>query len=113
MIDHERLEAYRYALDFVRQTVSLREPVLKGSGELVDQFRRASFSLVLNIAEGAGKVRKPDKQRFYAIARGSAFECAALLDLFQVCGMLPDTEHQRLKEILRRVVAMICGLCRR
>jgi hypothetical protein len=28
----------------------------RGNGELVDQFKRASFSIVLNIAEGAGKL---------------------------------------------------------
>jgi four helix bundle protein len=30
---------------------------------------------VLNIAEGAGKVRQADKQRYFAIARGSVMEC--------------------------------------
>ena len=54
MIDFERLEVYKYALEFVRHTIPLRETVSKGNGELTDQFRRASFSVVLNIAEGAG-----------------------------------------------------------
>lgn len=60
-------------------------PIIKliprGNRELVDQLKRAGISLVLNIAEGAGKSTSSDKKRFYAIARGSALECAAILDL--------------------------------
>ena len=47
MIDYERLEVYKCSLEFVRQTISLREIVSKGNGDLIDQFRRASFSVVL------------------------------------------------------------------
>ncbi|MBM4321616.1 MAG: four helix bundle protein, partial [Deltaproteobacteria bacterium] len=42
------------------------------------QLRRASISTPVNIAEGSGKTKEPDQQRYYAIARGSAMECAAL-----------------------------------
>jgi four helix bundle protein len=48
----------------------------------VDQFKRASFSIVLNIAEGAGKLKQADKERYFSIARGSVKECGALFDLF-------------------------------
>ena len=113
MIDFERLEVYKYALEFVRQTIPLRETVSKGNGELTDQFRRASFSVVLNIAEGAGKVGPADKQKFYAISRGSAFECAALLDLFHLFGLVNDADHQASKQLLERIIAMLSSLCRR
>jgi len=35
---------------------------------------------VLNIAEGSGRVSKPDRSNFYVIARGSTFECVAIFD---------------------------------
>jgi four helix bundle protein len=31
----------------------------------VDQFKRASFSIALNIPEGSGKVKQADKQRHF------------------------------------------------
>ena len=112
MIDYERLEVYKYALEFMRQTVPLREILSKGNGELTDQFRRASFSMVLNIAEGSGRIKTLDKRRFYAISRGSAFECGALLDLFHLSGLITDAEMRAFKTLLRRIVAMLSALCR-
>ena len=44
---------------------------------------RASGSVVACIAEGAGRRAPTEKRHFYAIARGSATECAALLELLR------------------------------
>ena len=63
VIDYERLDVYRLSLDFIASTSKLREGLPRGNGELSDQFKRASFSLVLNIAEGAGKHRKAPESR--------------------------------------------------
>jgi len=41
---------------------------------LIDQVRRASNSVIHNIAEGFGRYGNKDKTRFYKIARGSAYE---------------------------------------
>lgn len=45
-----------------------------------DQLRRASFSIMLNIAEGTCRFTKPDRRNFYIISRGSIFECVAIFD---------------------------------
>ena len=56
MLDYEKLDVYRIALEFVLTTIEIRDRLPRCDGELVDQFKRASFSVVLNIAEGAGKL---------------------------------------------------------
>jgi four helix bundle protein len=48
---------------------------------LADQIRRAASSIPLDIAEGAGASAAADKARFYRIARRSATESAAILDV--------------------------------
>ena len=111
MLVYEKLDAYRIALEFVIITVEVRDRLPRGSGELLDQFKRASFSIVLNIAEGAGKVRQADKQRYFAIARGSAMECGALLDLFQVLHHISPDEYCAGKKLLTRIGAMLSKLC--
>lgn len=35
---------------------------------------------MLNIAEGTSRATKKDRRHFYVMARGSVFECAAILD---------------------------------
>jgi four helix bundle protein len=61
--------------------------------------------VLTNIAEGAGRVAKADKRRCYAIARGEAFECAALSDLI-------DGAPREIAELLSRVIAMLPALTR-
>ena len=61
------------------------ERLPRGRAFLSDQLHRAAVSIPLNIAEGAGEFSQGEKARFYRIARRSATECAAILD---VCGRL-------------------------
>ena len=71
---------------------------------------RASTSIVLNLAEGAGKHSKADKRRYYLSARGSATESAALLDVLSRLQLLDAPGHQAGKEVLVRVVSMLIKL---
>ena len=79
-LDHEKLDVYHLALDFLVLANGIIEALPRGRSHLADQFTRASTSILLNIAEGAGKLSKPDKRRYYMTARGSSTESAALLD---------------------------------
>ena len=75
-----------------------------------DQLDRASTSIPLNIAEGNGKYTAPDRCRFFDIARGSALECAACLDVLVARKRLARAEQG--KEIPVRIVSMLVGLIR-
>ena len=78
---HENLDVYKLALDFLVFADQLIERLPRGRGHLADQLGRASTSIVLNLAEGAGKFSKPAKRRYYLSAAGSTTECAAILDV--------------------------------
>ena len=54
---------------------------------LSDQLRRAVASIPLTLAEGAGEFAPADKARFYRMARRSATETAAVLDVLAVLGL--------------------------
>jgi four helix bundle protein len=78
--------------------------------DLRDQLDRASSSILFNIAEGAGKAARADKQRFYEIARGSATETAAQLDVLQIRGVIADDEYAVARQLLLRTIQMLSRL---
>ena len=110
VLDHERLDVYQLSLDFMAFGNGVIEGLPRGRSHLADQLTRASLSIVLNIAEGAGKHSKPDKRRYYVTARGSATESAALLDVCARLKLLPDSGHKAGKEMLVRLVSMLIKL---
>jgi len=79
---------------------------------LLDQLKRSSLSLPLNVAEGTGKVSIKEKRRYFSIARDSALECYAAID---VCNILNCADKKTLceaKNLLTEIVAMLSALCR-
>jgi four helix bundle protein len=110
LLDHERLDVYHLALDFLVFANGLIESLPRGRSHLADQFTRASTSVVLNIAEGAGKLSKPDKRRYYLTARGSATESAALLDACLRLKLVEEATHTTGKEMVVRLVSMLIRL---
>ena len=72
----------------------------------------AATSIPLNTAEGAGEFAANEKARFYRMAKRSATECAAILD---VCGRLelvaPAT-HDEARGLLLRMVSMLTKLAK-
>ena len=108
-LDFERLDVYRVAVEFHALAASLRLP--PGRRELRDQLDRAALSVVLNTAEGAGRTGAADKARFYAMARGSAMECAALFDVLGNLRIAPRPTCVRARALLVRIVQMHTRLC--
>ena len=106
---HEKLLVYKRALEFVEL---VHEIILtqNGKSDAFDQLDRSSTSIPLNIAEGTGKYTGKDKCRFYDIARGSAVESAACLDLLLRKNKITIEENKKGKEILFDVVSMLVGL---
>jgi four helix bundle protein len=80
----ETFDVYRVSLDACRACAPIAP---KLSANLRDQLLRASSSAILNTAEGFGSRSRGVKRRHYEIARGSAMECVAILDLAVALGL--------------------------
>ncbi len=111
LLDAEKLDAYRIALEF--QAIAAQLVPKRGYAGLRDQLDRAGISIVLNIAEGCGRRSPADKARFYSMARGSATECAAILDLLGARGVIDDRLRNRARALLVRIVQMLSRLVTR
>ena len=88
----DTFDVYRVSLDACRSCVPIAASL---DANLRDQLRRASSSVVLNAAEGFGSRSRGVKRRHYEIARGSAMECVAILDLAVALGLQDDVAASR------------------
>jgi four helix bundle protein len=110
MFSHEKLEVYRCSLEFIELVLPLLKQIPKGNREISEQLKRASISLLLNIAEGAGRSAPDDKKRFYTTARGSALECAALFDLLLRWQFVSQETVNTCKNKLHQIASMLSKL---
>jgi four helix bundle protein len=112
VLHHEKLHVYQVSIQFVALAMPLSGQIPKGYAPLADQLRRAAWSIQLNIAEGVGKPSPSDQARFHAIARGSAMECGAILDVVAVLRVSSPRELASAKQLVVRMVEMLTKLCR-
>jgi four helix bundle protein len=111
-LDHERLDVYRVAVEFVAWVGDLiNDGPLKGCRiTAVKHLDDASRSIVNNIAEGNGKRSLPDRCRFFDMSRGSALECASCLDVLVARKRLQVEQVAIGKSMVVRIVSMLSKL---
>ena len=109
--DHEKLNVYQESIRFVAWTDDLLESIPK-SIAAHNQLDRACTSVPLNIAEGNGKHTPADRCRFFDIARGSALECSACLDVLVAKKIVSGSKAEEGKATLVAIVSMLVGLIR-
>jgi four helix bundle protein len=107
-MNFRKLDVYQYAVRFLPLAAAIADSLPPRYAALGDQLRRASLSIPLNIAEGSGKSTGPDQRRFYSMARGSAMECAAILDACRALARLPHSQWQN--PLFMRYYALFASL---
>ncbi len=109
-LDANKLHVYGVALELHALCSTLVGPLTR---VLRDQLERASLSVVLNVAEAGGRRSRRDKARYYMIARGSATEVAALLDVLALRHLAPPGAIRSARHLAIRAVQMLTRLDQR
>lgn len=106
----EDLKVYQKALDFIDSAYSITEKFPKNEDyALSSQFKRASTSIVLNIAEGAGDTNA-QFNRFLNIAKGSFKECVVCSTIAKRLNYLSDEEDYKNRIQLEELSKMTTSL---
>ena len=79
---------------------------------LSSQLRRASSSILLNIAEAYGRYHYLDRLRFLYIARGSLSETLSGFIVAQTVGYCNETQLNWSRELKIRIEKKLNGYCR-
>ncbi len=103
--DHEQLRVYGMAVDFAHW--SQGAAVGQARSHIRDQVRRAAESVVLNIAEGSGHPIGNARRNHYRMAKASAAECCACLDIIR-----PKAKEERQQQ-LRHIGGMLHKMAQR
>ena len=111
--DHERLDVYRLSIEYSAFAFGIASQMPSSHKNLKEQWLRASQSIPLNIAEANGKSSLKSRCNFFDIARGSAFECSAIQDIFIACQSQTTEELNPGKKLLIRIVSMLTKIARR
>ena len=109
MFDFEKLQVYNKAKAFNKEVYKfLQNSNLDNTTK--NQLRRASFSIMLNIAEGSGRDSRADKRHFYVMSRGSTFECVAIFDYLKDINTLSEESFIAFYKMLDELSRMLYGL---
>jgi four helix bundle protein len=111
--DHEKLEVYQRAIDFLVEADAVVAALPSGRSYLSNQLQRAALSISNNIAEGAGEFSRVEKARFYRMSLRSATECAALLDACRRLKLGGDPHIDSGRALLIRIVSMLTTMVRK
>ena len=113
LLDHEKLNVYQVAIEFVLLADEIIEHLPRGRAYLSDQLQRAALSIPLNIAEGAGEYAIDEKIRFYRMAKRSATECAGILDVCHRLELIEENRYVKGRELLIRIVSMLIKMAQK
>ena len=114
MGDFKKLRVWKEAHEFV---VLSNNAIRKLPGHekylLADQWRRAAYSVPLNIAEGTGRKGPREFCRYLGIAFGSLHELEAILELVESLEYIPPEEIGAIKAKRADCARMVYGLIQR
>lgn len=106
-MQHSQTRIYQRALELIKLSHEVSQAMPRGFAFLNDQLRRASSSVLLNFSEGFGRRSAKDRRHFFQIARGSALEVAAILDVALCHGALSEPLHAHGADLCDHLSAML------
>ncbi len=112
MFDFEKLDVYQAVKDQNLKVMNILKMNKEMDPYLMEQWKRASLNILLNLAEGTGRMTDTDKMHFLTIARTSVFESVAILDLLKSMNVIDETTFQELYNGYEKSSKMLLGMYR-
>lgn len=112
MFDFEKLDVYQVVKDQNLKVMNTLKVNKDLDPYLMEQWKRTSLNILLNLAEGTGRMNDTDKMHYLTIARTSVFESVAIIDLLKSMNILDDTTFQELYDGYEKSSKMLLGMYR-
>ena len=112
MFDFEKLDVYQVVKDQNLKVLNILKVNKDMDPYLMDQWKHASLGILLNLAEGTGRMTDADKMHYLTVARTSVFESVAILDLLKSMNEIDETTFQELYNGYEKSSKMLLGMYR-
>jgi four helix bundle protein len=112
MFDFEKLDLYQVIRE--QNTKVLR--FILGQNELdpflLEQWKKTSLDIVLNLAEGTGRMANTEKKSYITASRGGVFAAVALLDIVHQLDFVDDDTYRDFYDGYEKISKMLLGMIR-
>src|SRR5215470_7866108 len=107
-LNHQSLNIYEAIRELTKEVyvISMGLPA-EEKFNMVQQMRRASLSVKLNLAEGSTRKSPNERRRFYEIARGSVVEIDAVLETAVDLNYFKTDQLNAVARLLNKCFAML------
>ena len=112
MFDFEKLDVYQLTKEQNVKVLTYLTGAVGIDPYMLDQWKRASLSSLLNLAEATGRMTESDKRQFLTISRGSIFEAVAILDLLKSMNIVAENVYKEFYAAYEQISKMLLGMYR-
>ncbi|MGO4709013.1 four helix bundle protein [Chryseobacterium sp. 2TAF14] len=110
-LNHYKLDVYKSARELRLECYKvLKKLPLEEKFNLIDQIRRASTSVVLNITEGCSRKSETERKRYFEIARGSVIELDSCFDIIAESEYLSLNDMEKAGSKLKTTFILLSGM---
>ena len=112
MFDFEKLDLYQVIRE--QNTKVLKFILEHGHIDafIIEQWKKASFDIILNLAEGTGRMVNTEKKSFITASRGSVFQAVTILDLAHRLGFVDEDIFHEFYDGYEKISKMLLGMIR-
>lgn len=110
-LNHKKLEVWNKSIELVTEIYRITKyfPKEEMFG-LSSQLRRASVSVISNIAEGSARKSSLERRRFYEISRSSLVEIDAQIEIANRLSYITIEPFDKLNILINQIFAMMSKL---
>lgn len=108
---HKKLDLWKESINLIKEVYSLLKdfPEDEKYG-IINQIKRASVSILTNIAEGAARNTSKEFFHFLVISQGSLSELDALFEISKELSFISEKQYQEITIKMEKIDAMLNGL---
>ncbi len=111
MFDFEKLDVYQEIKSLNAKVISFISTEIKDV-YLSSEWKKATISIMLNLAEGTARISSGEKKHLYTASRSSVFECVAIMDVLQGQNQIEKVKYDEFYESYEKLSKMLLGLFR-